>query len=104
MFIYKLYLVDGRRSTKTILNYSKNYCEYRNLDLSVGVYFTSESKNLKDLESFTNVLKNDNNKEDYEKFNNLKAANFWIYSFGRNDHIPFKTFINKFKILFISLK
>ena len=79
-----------------IENIKKNI---ESLDLSLGVYFPPESKNLKDLESIVSILKNDNKKEEYDRFRNILAGNFWIYCFGSEDHVPFKTFINKFKEL-----
>ena len=88
----------GEGEDKLFLSIENIRKNLESLDLSVGVYFTSENKKLKDLESITNILKNENiKKEEYEKFNNLKAANFWLNSFGNENHITFKTFIPKFK-------
>ena len=90
----------GEGEEKLFLSIENIRKNLESLDLSVGVYFTSEGKKLKDLESITKMLKSDNlKKEEYEKFNYLKAANFWLHSFGTEDHITFKAFIIKFKEL-----
>ena len=87
----------GEGQTRLFSSIQKIRKNIESLDLSVGVYFISESKNLKDLESIINLVKNDNKREEYEKFRNLKAANFWVYSFGNENHVSFKTFISKFR-------
>ena len=78
---------DITRLFSSIENIRKNI---ESLDLSVGVFFSSENKKLKDLELITNLLRSDNRTKEFEKFRNLKAANAWVDSFGNKDYISFK--------------